>query len=136
MCVRKTLAKAFLQGQFVERGAVVEVAVPPSRVERIGVLLEPERLAAFRGDGPKAMLAVEVVNAVNGGEFVPALPGVGAKLQRSRSDYGMACDKLGDLEISFEILVGHELYIAEARESLAADSVACEVVLKFEFESG
>ena len=69
-------------------------------------------------------------------EFVAALPRVEPELQRSRPDDSMVGNELCNLEIAFEICIGHELHVAEARESLAADGISREVVPEVEIHPG
>ena len=69
-------------------------------------------------------------------EFVAALPRVDPKLQRSRPDDSVLGYELGNLEIAFEICIGHELHVAEAREPLAADGISREVVPEVEIHPG
>ena len=69
-------------------------------------------------------------------EFVAALPRVDPELQRSRPDHSMVGNQLGNLEVAFEICIGHELHVAEARESLAADGISREVVPEVEIHPG
>ena len=83
----------FLRGDRWERRIfatqLFAVFVSPAGEKGFGVVVQAEGFAAFAGRGAKAVLAVDVLDAGDRGEFEARLAGGFVKRKRPRCDDGM-----------------------------------------------
>src|SRR5262245_31418652 len=98
--------EAFFAGERRQSGIgnsqPLAVLIAPGSKERLGIAVESEGVAAFAGRSAKAVIAIDLADAMNGGQLQPGLARIGEKLQRPATDDSVSRNFLGRFEIAFQ----------------------------------
>src|SRR5262249_5203334 len=116
-----------------QRGAML---VLPGDEQRLAILFQPERSAAFARDGAEAVGGINVLDPRNGRKLKAGLAGAPKKFERPGPDHRVIGDDLRRGEVTLQVGVLHELYGAEIRKPLAADRIARRINPDVQIEAG
>src|SRR5213083_1354502 len=86
----------------VAQAEFTSISETPRGVKCFGVVVQSKRQAAFARSRAKAMLLVNLLDAVDRRKLLPGLAGITIELQRTRADHRMSRDGFRRLQISFQ----------------------------------